>query len=123
LFVTTRILNFLKGLPVESSVDLMDLLNQPWTDQRTQIGFRLIKNLLETGRLSFWTRKGLIENLKFNAVLFARVLAEAGEIACQNGQTISVRDLARAVTVRNFGSAKTRALSDSGSTALQESAP
>src|SRR5262245_54982610 len=48
LFVTTRILNFLKGLPVKGPVDLMDLVNQTWSDPRTQIGFESIRNLAET---------------------------------------------------------------------------
>ena len=96
LFVATRIINFLKGLPVVRSVDLMDLLEQPWTDPRTQIGVELIKRLLETGRLFFWA-PGLIENRRFKTAVFARVISQSGEIVCQNGQKISVTDLARSL--------------------------
>jgi radical SAM superfamily enzyme YgiQ (UPF0313 family) len=120
LFVATRIINFLKGLPVGRSVDLMDLLNQPWRDQRIEIGFELIRSLVETGQLSFWTRTGLIENRKFNTDLFARVLSRSAEIASQNGHKIFVGNLARALMARNYGSAKTRVLNDSSFAALQE---
>jgi radical SAM superfamily enzyme YgiQ (UPF0313 family) len=100
LFVTTRIINFLKGLPVTASADLMDLINQPWPDQRTRIGFQLLKLLGETHRLYFWTNARLIENENFKTELFWRVLLEAGEIGCQNGKRITVGEFARSVVSR-----------------------
>jgi hypothetical protein len=90
LFVTTRIINFLKGLPLSASTDIHSLLAQPWSDHRTQIGFTLLQRLAETGSLYFWTTNGLIANSKFKARLFARVLQEAGYIMCQNGAVIAV---------------------------------
>jgi radical SAM superfamily enzyme YgiQ (UPF0313 family) len=90
LFITTRIINFLKGLPLPSSTNLTDLLSQPGRDQRTQIGFELLKRLAEGHRLYFWTKNGLVENQKFKTELFLRVLMEAREITCQNGKQIAV---------------------------------
>jgi hypothetical protein len=90
LFITTRIINFLKGLELSDSTDLQELLDRETGDLRTQIGFRLLRLLQETNRLNFWTNKGLLPNEKFQPEIFFRVLAEAGEIGCQNGQRIAV---------------------------------
>jgi radical SAM superfamily enzyme YgiQ (UPF0313 family) len=90
LFITTRIINFLKGLPLTSSADLSDLLHRPWNQPRTRVGFQLLKACAETKRLYFSTKHGLVENKKFKPQLLMRVLSEAGEIGCQNGKTISV---------------------------------
>lgn len=97
LFVTTRIINFLKGLPLDKSAELIDLLNYSWKDQRTRLGFDLLKRLNETNRLYFWTKKGLVENRKFKTELFLRVLMECGEMTCQNGKKISVGDFSEFV--------------------------
>jgi hypothetical protein len=94
LFVTTRILNFLKGLPLASAADLTDLLGGVWSDERTRIGFELLKNLVETGRLRFWTQQGFIENIRFKPELLARVLSVFGELMCQNGRSIALRKAA-----------------------------
>jgi hypothetical protein len=90
LFVTTRIINFLKGLRFAGSADLEALLDCSWPDARTRIGFELLKLLRETNRLYFWTIKGLRQNEKFEPEVFLRVLREAGTVACQNGQRITV---------------------------------
>jgi radical SAM superfamily enzyme YgiQ (UPF0313 family) len=92
LFIAIRIINFLKGLPLTWSADLADLLGRRCDDSRTQIGFELLRRLAETRRLYFWTRKGLVKNEKFRSGLFLRVLLEAGEIGCQSGGKINVRD-------------------------------
>ncbi len=90
LFVTTRIINFLKGQSVSSSTHLHCLLGQSWPDKRSAVGFELLKLLIEQRSLYFWTPKGLIQNKKFKSDLFFRILAEAGEISCQNGAKISL---------------------------------
>ena len=97
LVVTTRIINFLKGLPVIGCVDLMDLLNKPWTDERTHMGFEILKLLRQTNRLYFWTRKGLVENRKFRTDLCLHVLSETGEITCLNGKKATVGAFARSL--------------------------
>jgi radical SAM superfamily enzyme YgiQ (UPF0313 family) len=100
LFITTRIINFIKSLPLSSSAKLTDLLSQPWCDHRARIGLELLKRLAETHRLYFWTKKGLIENRKFKTELFLRVLLETGVITCQNGKQIAVGDFARSAASR-----------------------
>jgi radical SAM superfamily enzyme YgiQ (UPF0313 family) len=95
LFVTTRIINFLKGLQLESSSDLVSLLSLPWADSRVEIGMELLARLCQTGQLYCWTNRGMIENRRFRTELFEQVLAQAGEIGCQNGARISVGPIAR----------------------------
>jgi radical SAM superfamily enzyme YgiQ (UPF0313 family) len=90
LFVTTRIINFLKGLRLPASTDLDALLNRSWPDDRTHMGFELLKLVRKTHRWFFWTSSGLRENSKFRPEIFFQVLKQAGEIGCQNGQRIVV---------------------------------
>jgi len=91
LFVTTRIINFLKGLPLEASVDLTDLFEREWDEARTQAGFDLLKRFAETQDLCFWSKQGLVENRHFNSAVFLRVLAETQFIRCQNGASIHLK--------------------------------
>jgi radical SAM superfamily enzyme YgiQ (UPF0313 family) len=95
LFVTTRILNFLKGLDVPDAIDLNDLVAQAWSGPRTRIGFALLRQLAQTQTLHFWSRGGPIPNTKFRTDLFARVLQEAGQIICQSGKRITVAHYGR----------------------------
>ncbi len=73
------------------------LLDCPWPDERTRIGFELLRLLRETNRLYFWTTKGLRENDKFEPEVFFRALEQAGEIGCQNGQKIVVGEFSGSV--------------------------
>ncbi len=95
LFVTTRIINFLKGLELNASTELGNLLSRRWNDSRTQIGIELLARLCQNQPLYFCTEQGLIENRRFKADLFKRVLQEAGAIGCQNGATITIGAMAR----------------------------
>jgi hypothetical protein len=95
LFVTTRILNFLKGLPITESASLAELINQRWSDQRTRIGFELLIQLEQTKQLYFSTSHGLVENQHFRNELLFRVFSEVGAIACQNGESIDISEFAR----------------------------
>ena len=88
LFITTRIINFLKGLRLSTSTGVDALLDCSWSEDRTRIGFELLRLLRETNRLYFWTTKGLRENEKFEPEIFFRVLQQAGVVGCQNGQRI-----------------------------------
>jgi radical SAM superfamily enzyme YgiQ (UPF0313 family) len=92
LFVTTRIVDFLKGLAMGESTSLMELITRRWPEQRTRIGFAVLAELIDSGHLYYWTQHGLVENRKFRIDLFARVLREVGAIRCQNGATISVKE-------------------------------
>ena len=95
LFVTTRIINFLKGLTLASSANLTELLNRPWPDQRTRVGFKLLKSFTETNRLCFWAKAGPSENINFRPELLLRVFSEIGELVCQNGRSVALREAAR----------------------------
>jgi radical SAM superfamily enzyme YgiQ (UPF0313 family) len=93
LFVATRILNFLKGLPLKGSALIEELLNHTWPGQRAAIGFDLLTTLLRRGRLYSHTKTQRIPDKHFRAEVFSRVLSSIGEIACQNGFCIDVRGL------------------------------
>jgi radical SAM superfamily enzyme YgiQ (UPF0313 family) len=97
LFVTTRIINFLKGLPVGGSTALADLMIQPGPDPRTCLGFDSLKLLRRTGRLHSKTNSTFVPNDRFRAELFWRVLSSIETITCQNGHTIDIRGLIRSV--------------------------
>jgi radical SAM superfamily enzyme YgiQ (UPF0313 family) len=97
LFITTRIINFLKGLGLAGSADLDTLLDRTWPDARTHIGFELLRLLRETNRLYFWTTKGLRQNEHFEPEVFFRVLDQAGVIDCQNGKRIVVEEFSGSV--------------------------
>lgn len=101
LFVSTRIINFLKGLPVSSDTELTALLSRASPDRRSEIGFALLSRMAETQQLYFWTRNGSVENEKFRTEIFLRVLSEAGEIACLNGSRIEVAEFAESVAPRS----------------------
>ena len=95
LFVTTRIVNFLKGLPIDGATNLHELIAEQWSEARTQVGVDLLMRLAETGRLYFATAHGLLENHNFRTELFTRVLREIGAIRCQSGETISVAEFSQ----------------------------
>ena len=95
LFIATRILNFLKGLPVEQDTDLDTLTDRSWADPRTAVGFELLRRLQSTGCLDAWTKSGRIENVHFRSGLLRRILLQVEEVATQTGRKISVRNLAR----------------------------
>ena len=90
LFVTTRIINFLKSLPVGASTDLSALMKYASDQPRAVIGLSLLDQLLTTGVLYAWTKKGRVVNRKFISRLFLKVLSEARFIACQNGGRITI---------------------------------
>jgi radical SAM superfamily enzyme YgiQ (UPF0313 family) len=113
LFVSTRIINFLKGLDLPEAVALDDLVRQSWSMQRLRIGFTLLQQLAETGILYFWTRHGLIANTKFKPALFWRVLQETGQITCQNGRSIAVEAFVRSALARPEASGQHAAVGSS----------
>jgi hypothetical protein len=90
LFVTTRIINFLKGLALPATTPLRSLIGAKVAPAPAAVGLLLLKHLLTTGRLYLRTRQGLVENRKFRGDIFQRVLAGMKFIACQNGQAISI---------------------------------
>jgi len=93
LFVTTRIINFLKGLDMADDADISELMNQSRRDKRAATGIELLRVLRQEGVLYFHTSRGNIENKKFKTELFRDVIREAEYITCQNGRRIAVRSL------------------------------
>ncbi len=106
LFVTTRIVNFLKGLALGESIRLTELIMHRWQDQRTRIGFALLERLIDSGRLYFSTRQGLVENRKFRTDLFARVLSLIGAISCQDSGQVVVDEFAQILLSQSVYSAR-----------------
>jgi len=100
LFVTTRIVNFLKGLSIDGTTSLPELMSRSWPEPRTRLGFDLLTQLSETGSLHFSTTRGFQQNPNFRTELFTHVLRESGEISCQNGTTISVENFGRRTVSR-----------------------
>jgi radical SAM superfamily enzyme YgiQ (UPF0313 family) len=98
LFVTTRIINFLKGLPLVHSTTWAELMACSWPDLRTRIGFESLRLLTRTDRLHSWTNSNFVLNDRFRADLFWRILSRIETIACQNGRTIDVGNSLRSAT-------------------------
>ncbi|MBN1106528.1 MAG: B12-binding domain-containing radical SAM protein [Deltaproteobacteria bacterium] len=82
LFITGRILNFLKGLPVaQGKVTLREAIDLAVDlGKRERTGAELLMRLLEEGRLYAATRQGLVPLPHFRPELFFRVLERAGTI-------------------------------------------
>jgi len=95
LLVTTRILNFLKGLTLAAPASLVELMNRAWPDPRTRIGFELLHLSAGANEFYFRTKASIVPNRHFRSELLRRVLADAQIIACQNGTTIDVGDFCR----------------------------
>jgi radical SAM superfamily enzyme YgiQ (UPF0313 family) len=100
LFVATRIVNFLKGLPITESADLDELMRRNWKDPRTEIGFELLKQFETSGYLHFATRAGVIENQRFNSDIFLSVLTQTKGIVCQSGAVVDVANFSRRIANR-----------------------
>ena len=95
LFIITRLINFLKGLPIQSDSTLIRLFSGNVheqlvqdQDKRTQLGLELLKQLLKENKLYFATGKGKLLNTKFKVDLFRQTWEKLGRIGTLNGQTI-----------------------------------
>jgi radical SAM superfamily enzyme YgiQ (UPF0313 family) len=97
LFVTTRIINFLKGLRLSESTSLSALVSRHWLDPKARIGFELLERFHDDALMRFWTKNDMIVNARFRPSLFADVLSDAKEIMCQSGACIDVRDFAQSI--------------------------
>lgn len=91
LFVITRVVNFLKGLPVRSTTNLSALIDD--CSERSSsafIGLSLLKQLLTTEILYFWTKKGLVVNRRFLPGIFFKLFSDLQFIGCLNGGRIVI---------------------------------
>lgn len=97
LFIATRIINFLKDLPIAAPATFEDLLQRQWSEPRRRVGFDSLQRLSETKRIWFASKDGWRENMKFRPALFADVLGAAGHVTTHAGMAIDVRGLAAAL--------------------------
>jgi radical SAM superfamily enzyme YgiQ (UPF0313 family) len=95
LFVTTRIINFLKGLPVADDISVLELMTQSWSDARIRMGFQLLRQLDSIEHLCAWTRDGSVKNERFKISLLKKVLTEASSVVTQSGGRVAVGEFAR----------------------------
>ncbi len=92
LFITTRIINFIKGFPC-GNVDLFEALEQAkQIDRRHEIGAELLLKLFSEKCLYTFTRNGLVPNRKFKIDLFFNVWGQLDVISTQSGSHINHGD-------------------------------
>lgn len=90
LFVITRVVNFLKGLPIQSTTNLSTVTEICSQESSVFIGLSLLKQLLSTGVLCFWTTKGLVVNRRFLPGIFFKLFSDLQFIGCLNGGRIVI---------------------------------
>lgn len=92
LFITARIINFLKRIPLPSGQGtLKDVLNDAGgLGQRAQIGAELLERLLGEQRLYAATRNGRRLLSRFRPELFFRVFDEIGYLRTRRGAVIAL---------------------------------
>jgi radical SAM superfamily enzyme YgiQ (UPF0313 family) len=92
LFITARIINFLKGLQCERDEtilhDAMNMLRAK--GKRERLGCELLRRLFEEERLHAATRSGFKELSRFKTGLFLRIFKKAGFIRTRQGVMIDV---------------------------------
>ncbi len=93
LLVTTRIFNFLKGLPISGMKNsIKNLFSQRMSalSSRQETGLILLKKLLETGELCAATGRGCFPLKKFRGDLFLRVLRETQSVKTLLGSELKL---------------------------------
>jgi radical SAM superfamily enzyme YgiQ (UPF0313 family) len=92
LFITARIINFIKGLHCEKDkTPLQDTISAlRATGEREQLGFELLRRLFKEGRLYAATRSGFKELPRFKTNLFLRTLKKAGFVRTRQGVMIDL---------------------------------
>ncbi|OKY73913.1 MAG: hypothetical protein BM485_16715 [Desulfobulbaceae bacterium DB1] len=92
LFLSARIINFLKGLrlPAETTT-LAQVLAMTPTDERTSQGIALLNRLFAEGKLHAATRQGYALLPRFDFTLFLQCWERIDAICTQQGKWIRVR--------------------------------
>ena len=92
LFITTRILNFFKGLKFEENeLDVPKALGLArQSGKRSQIATEIFERIFLDRRLHAATKSGLRPLNKFKADLFLKVWAQLGEIRTQQNEIIRI---------------------------------
>jgi len=95
LFITARIINFLKGIPLPSRQSTLKeaLDGAGGCGQRARIGAELLERLLAAKRLYAATRNGRRLLSRFRPAVFYRVCEEAGYVRTRQGVVISLPPL------------------------------
>jgi hypothetical protein len=90
LFITARIINFLKGLRFpEKKVSLQEALNEAENaGHREKLGAQILRKLLDERRLYAATKVGFKPVPSFNANLFFRVMEKSRLIRTKDGVEI-----------------------------------
>ncbi|MCC7402798.1 MAG: radical SAM protein [Bdellovibrionales bacterium] len=91
MLIATRILDYLKGLPLPGESRLSDLLQQ----DPPEIGVKILRDLFTTGRLRFLTSQGSRDNLNFCTKTFTRILVAAQSVTTLRGSQIVLDVLPR----------------------------
>lgn len=93
LFITARIINYLKGLPVRGSVvSLREALHSAAeTGKRAGTGGEILSRLLEEKELFAATKEGMKPLSHFKPNLFFGVLQQSGGIRTREGALITLR--------------------------------
>jgi hypothetical protein len=92
LFITARMINFLKGIPPGGrQVMLQEALDMAArTGKRGEIGAELMRRMLEEKRLYAVTKQGLKPLSRFKTDLFFKVFKKIPSIASQQGTLIDL---------------------------------
>ncbi len=93
LLITTRILNFLKGIPLQTPSTFLSraLAIASKQDPRSSWGVRILKKLLKEKKLYAATSRGLEPLPRFKAGLFFQLWRKLDRIQTQEGKTIRTR--------------------------------
>ncbi|WP_372368943.1 radical SAM protein [Candidatus Uabimicrobium sp. HlEnr_7] len=90
LFVTTRIINFFKGLPIKNCSLEQALRQASQIGRREKIGYEILNRLFSEKKLYAYTKQGYKELTKFKATLFFDIWQNLGYIATQNNAQINI---------------------------------
>lgn len=92
LFITARVLNFLKGISIAAEeTHINNLIQQQNTfEQRTQSGLMILGRLFSEHKLYASTRKGPQLVRKFDYALFLRLWSKLDHITTQQGKRILI---------------------------------
>jgi radical SAM superfamily enzyme YgiQ (UPF0313 family) len=93
LFITARIINFLKGWEFTGQNQSFDqlLADSVEKDQRTRLGMEILSRLLAEGKLYAATGNGLQVVPEFNPELFRQLWMKLDWLITQTGKRITVR--------------------------------
>jgi radical SAM superfamily enzyme YgiQ (UPF0313 family) len=92
LFITARILNFLKGLSLSAGrINLWQAMDEAEiAGKRERIGSELLKGLFKEGKLCAFTKEGFRELPRFRTGLFMKILKKAAMLRTREGATIEI---------------------------------